>query len=220
MAAALQASRWRHARWFVVVPHPDDETLGAGALIAHSASKGLLAGIAFLTDGTGSHPVGTPRLAVIRRGEARAALRRLGAAHAQVDWLNWRDAHPHAPGSAAFESEARHLAQQLRRRRVEAIAVSDASDSHCDHVAAFALAAQAVRRARRHIALFSYHVWSPPHPRRRYLRTPPMASGRRRQALCAHRSQLTPRLGDGFRLPRDRLAMPPHDLLGLYEMRR
>ncbi|MFL9841891.1 PIG-L family deacetylase [Sphingomonas sp. ST-64] len=215
MAAALQASRWRRARWFVLAPHPDDETLGAGALIAHSARAGRLAGIAFLTDGAASHPAGTPRLAIIRRCEARAALRRLGAAHAPVDWLNWRDAHPHAPGSPAFEREALRLAAQLRRRRVGAIAVSDADDGHSDHVAAFALAAHAVRLARRRIALFSYHVWSPRDPRRRYFRTPPMPSGRRRHALCAHRSQLTPRLGEGFRLARDRLAMPPHDLLGL-----
>ena len=219
-APPLLASRWRRARWLVLAPHPDDETLGAGALIAHAAAKGRLAAIAYLTDGTGSHPPGTLRLAATRRAEARAALRRLGAGDTHIAWLNWRDAHPHAPDSPAFARDALLLAAQLRQRQVDAIAVTDAREGHCDHVAAFALASAAIRRTRRRIALFAYHVWSPRDPGDRYLRTPPMLAGRRRHALCAHRSQLTPRLGDGFRLPRTRLAMPSCDLLGLREANR
>jgi len=216
----LLASRWRRARWLVVAPHPDDETLGAGALIAHAAAGRRLAAVVYLTDGTGSHPPGTPRLAIIRRDEARTALRRLGAGDTRITWLNWPDAHPHALGSTAFGRDARRLSAELRRRRVEAIAVTDASEDHCDHVAAFGLAMAAIRHARRRIALFAYHVWSPTDRQRHYLRTPPMLAGQRRHALRAHRSQLTSRLGDGFRLPRARLAMPSFDLLALCETGR
>lgn len=51
------------ARWLIVAPDPDDETLGAGALIHETAARRQLAGIAYLTDGTGSHPHGTPESA-------------------------------------------------------------------------------------------------------------------------------------------------------------
>lgn len=215
--APLLASRWRRARWLVLAPHADDETLGAGALIAHAAGAGRLAGLVYLTDGTGSHPPGTPRLAAIRRREAQTALRRLGAGDTPIAWLDWRDAYPHAPGSATFNREARRLAAVMRWRRVDAVAVTDASEAHCDHAAAFALASGAILHAKRHIALFAYHVWSPLDRQRQYLRTPPMLVGLRRQALCDHRSQLTVRLGDGFRLPRARLMMPSSDLLVLRE---
>ena len=215
--APLLTSRWRRARWLVLAPHADDETLGAGALIAHAAGAERLAGLVYLTDGTGSHPPGTPRLATIRRAEAQTALRRLGAGDTPIAWLGWRDAHPHTPGSVAFDKEAQRLAAIMRRLRVGAVAVTDASEAHCDHAAAFALASGALRHAKRGIALFAYHVWSPLDRQRQYFRTPPMLVGRRRQALCAHRSQLTGRLGNGFRLPGARLAMPPSDLLALVE---
>jgi LmbE family N-acetylglucosaminyl deacetylase len=44
-------------RPFVVLsPHPDDETLGAGGLIAGARSRGEVVDIIVVTDGSGSHP--------------------------------------------------------------------------------------------------------------------------------------------------------------------
>lgn len=214
-AEPLSSSRWRRARWLVLAPHPDDETLGAGALIAHAAADGRLAAVAYLTDGTGSHPPGTPRIAAVRRSEARTALRRLGAGDVPVDWIGWRDAHPHQPESRAFARAAERLAAGLRRRRIDAIAVSDLTESHCDHVAAYRLAAAALGLARRPIGLFAYHVWSSAPPAFRRFATPPFAAGRRRLALAAHRSQLSPRMGAGFRLPMEKRRMGPRDILTL-----
>lgn len=211
----LARSRWARARWLVLAPHPDDETLGAGALIANAAAHGRLGGIAFLTDGTGSHPPGTPRVAATRRAEARSAIRRLGDAQVPIDWIGWRDAHPHAADSATFLRDAARLAAWLRHRRIDAIAVADHTESHCDHVAAYRLAEAAVRLARRRIALFAYHVWSAAPTTARRVATPPIALGRRRHALRAHRSQLSPSLGDGFRVPREKLRMAACDVLTL-----
>ena len=42
---ALERSPWRSARWLVIAPHADDETLGAGALIHQAAEAGRLAGV-------------------------------------------------------------------------------------------------------------------------------------------------------------------------------
>lgn len=211
----LLTSRWRRARWLVLAPHPDDETLGAGALIAHAACTRRLAGIIFLTDGTGSHPADTPRLAAVRRSEARHAIRRLGAKSVTTKWMGWRDAHPFATGSARFERDALRLAAVIRRERVDAIAVSDRTDSHCDHVAAYDLAWAAAGLARRTTAVFGYHVWSVVPAAGPRFATPPMRTGHRRQALCAHRSQLSPVLGRGFQIPRERLRMPPRDIFTL-----
>ena len=214
-AEPLVQSRWAQARWLVLAPHPDDETLGTGALITHCAAKGRLGGIVFLTDGTGSHPEGTPRVAATRRKEARNAVGRLGAKAIPTIWMGWRDAHPHPTDSKAFARGADRLAALLRWHRIDAIAVSDKSEAHCDHVAAYRLAEAALRRARRRIALFAYHVWSEAPRRARRIATPAMPVRQRRHALLAHRSQLSPVIGEGFRLPSEKLNVAAQDVLTL-----
>lgn len=213
-------SPWAKARWLVLAPHPDDETLGAGALIAHTAACGRLGGIVYLTDGTGSHPASTPRVAATRRAEALNAIRRLGAGNVAVDWIGWPDACPHPPASLAFARDAAWLAALLRRRRIDAIAVADRTESHCDHVAAYHLAEAAAHIAGRRVSLFAYHVWSKAPVGVRRIATPPMAPGRRRHALRAHRSQMTSLLGEGFRLPPETVRMASADILTLRRMGR
>jgi N-acetylglucosamine malate deacetylase 1 len=214
-AETLLRSRWSQARWLILAPHPDDETLGAGALIAHCATRDRLGAIVFLTNGAGSHPEGTPRIAITRRKEARHAIGRLNAAAAPAIWMGWRDAHPHPIDSQAFSRDADRLAAFIRRSRIDAIAVSDYSETHCDHVAAYRLAKAATRRAKRPVTLFAFHVWSDPPPFARRIATPAMPVGRRRHALLAHRSQMSPIMGNGFRLPREMLRMPARDILTL-----
>lgn len=219
-AEPLARSRWARARWLVLAPHPDDETLGAGALIAHCAANDRLAGIVFLTDGTGSHPENTPRVAATRRREARHAIRRMSVKAIHTVWMGWRDAHPNPTDSKAFIRDACRLAALLRWHRINAIAVSDESDRHCDHVAAYRLAEAASQGARRPVALFTYHVWSEAPRRARRIATPAMAIGKRRHALRAHRSQMSPVIGEGFRLPREMLRMTARDVLTLRKDRR
>ncbi len=220
-AERLTKSVWSRARWLVVAPHPDDETLGAGALIAEAAARRRLGGVVYVTDGTGSHALGTPRLASIRRLEARTAVHRLTPRRVAIDRIGWQDAHPPAPGDARFDRDAGRLGALLRRRRIDAIAVTGPGERHCDHVAAFRLAEAAIRRGRRRVALFAYPVWGEPTVTcRRRLRTGPLAPGVRRRALAAHRSQLSLAYGDGFRLARSKRVMPPADVLFLQESNR
>lgn len=66
----------------VVAPHPDDETLGCGGLVAHLARSGAPVHTIFLTDGEASHPAHPlllpPELARRRKDEALSALAALG----------------------------------------------------------------------------------------------------------------------------------------------
>ncbi|WP_454886657.1 PIG-L deacetylase family protein [Sphingomonas oryzagri] len=216
IASRLSSSVWHNARWLVIAPHPDDETLGAGALIAETARDRRLGGIVYLTDGTGSHPPDTRRLAVARRREAGHALRRLGGVGLAIYYLGWQDAHPHPTGSPAYLRDVLRLAAWARARRIDAIAVTDRDEHHCDHVAAYHLARAAISAARRPMALFSYHVWGdPPGEHVQRFRTSAVLPGRRRHALRAHRSQLSPLFGDGFRLDVTKQRMPATDTLSL-----
>jgi LmbE family N-acetylglucosaminyl deacetylase len=61
----------------IIAPHPDDETLGAGGLIARQRMRNLDIMVAAVTDGENCYP-GSLGLAEIRRGEQEGALQRLG----------------------------------------------------------------------------------------------------------------------------------------------
>ncbi len=220
-AEYLERSMWRRARWLVISPHPDDETIGVGSLVAQSAALGLLGGVFYLNDGTGSHPEGTTGLASARRKEARQALRRLAGRSVSMHWLGWQDARPPARSSLAFRNDAARLGGLMRRKAIDAVAVTDPSESHCDHVAAYFLARAAIGTSCRSISLFTYHVWSDPtSDATRRIRTRPMAAGLRRRALQAHRSQLSPAFGEGFRLPAAMRSMAGVDTLYLRNGKR
>ena len=45
-----------NAPMLILAPHPDDETLGCGGLIAAASAAGHPPFVLVLTDGTGSHP--------------------------------------------------------------------------------------------------------------------------------------------------------------------
>jgi N-acetylglucosamine malate deacetylase 1 len=219
-ARPLARSAIASARWLVLAPHADDETLGCGALIADAASRNALAGVVVLTDGVGSHshdgPSSRARLIAARRHEASLAVRRLAGPNALKPlFLDWPDAHPHAAGALAFERSRRTLVALCRQRRVDVLAVTARHEPHCDHEAAYLLARAVAATALRPLRLLEYVVWAdePPNVGYRAVRTPPMLPGLRDRALAAHRSQITPQFGDGFRLSEAKRRMPAFDLL-------
>ena len=205
-------------RWLILAPHADDETLGAGALIAQSARAGLFAGLIYLTDGSGSHAEPVGNLITVRKREAATALRRLAGREAPPPlYLGWKDAAPAQQGSRAFDRAAQTLAALCRRKRIDALAVTALHEPHCDHAAAAQLAYAIQKYAKRAMIVAEYLVWSeaPAARSHRTLSTAPMLAGQRRHALSAHRSQLTPSHGPGFRLPMERRRMPTRDTLYL-----
>lgn len=207
----------RH-RWLVLAPHPDDETLGAGALIAHASKTGMLKAVVYLTDGGGSHPVrGTARKRLVqeRCREAWRAIQRLSGRQARRPiHLGWRDAQPHTPDSPKFLDTLACLTSLVRRRRITAIAVTSLDDPHCDHQVAARLAHACAATPGVAARIYEYGIWTDTPPRRVICyRTPPVSTGKRRAALQCHRSQLTGAFGNGFRLPREFRTMPAADLL-------
>lgn len=218
-ARAMAPPRTQRGRLLVLAPHPDDETLGAGALIRQSADEGWYAGTVYLTDGGASHPGrvegARARLVQTRRREARCALSRLiGRSVPLPLLLGWRDAEPAERGSARWRATLRRLHGYCRRHRVGRIAVSAITDAHCDHVAAARLARDVAALSGNAIGVFEYRIWSQRPENARWLwRSKPLAPGIRRRALAAHRSQCSAALGPGFRLPFTIGWTPRADLL-------
>jgi LmbE family N-acetylglucosaminyl deacetylase len=203
----------------VLAPHPDDESLGCGGLIAECVASARPPTILFLTDGTGSHPKSveypSDRLRALRQQEAIAAVGALGASADSIHFLDQKDTAAPIEGPA-FDAV---IAMIVRAAPASATAIVAPwrHDPHCDHEAA-ALMAEHVARLR-NLRLVSYPVWGWTLPPAIEIDAPPRAGWRldiarhlpaKRRAIGAHRSQFGAIITDdptGFQLPPHLLAI-------------
>jgi LmbE family N-acetylglucosaminyl deacetylase len=203
----------------VLAPHPDDESLGFGGLIAGAVEQRTEVHVAVLTDGAASHPGSRTyppeRLKRLREAETCAAAAELGVDADRVVFLAAPDAA--APtGGPAFELLVGRLEQIIADRRIRLLLTTWRHDPHCDHAAA-ALLAAAVARATG-VRSLAAPVWGWTLAEDHRLPGPIPAAMRlditahlaaKRRAITAHVSQTTDLIGDsadGFRIQPDFLA--------------
>ena len=199
----------------ILAPHPDDESLGCGGLIALCVAAGRMPLVVVLTDGAGSHPNSREfppnRLRAERAAEVRQAVACLGLPPERLVLLDQPDtAAPHdGPGFAAVLARLIGLIQQ--EPACTTILAPWLHDPHCDHVAASLLATAAAESAGiRHLA---FPVWGWTLPAETAIQARPVEGFRlniaamldaKRAAVQAHRSQYGELITDdpdGFRLP-------------------
>lgn len=150
-------------RVVVVAPHPDDESLGCGGLIAALAQERRRVLVVFITDGGASH-LGSAtwsraRLARRRRREGLTALRRLGLNEADAVFLGLRDADMPSPGSAAYVRAVGRMATVFRTFHPDLALLPWRRDPHCDHRAAWAMASSALASLRPAPDRLEYAIW-------------------------------------------------------------
>ncbi|MBM7474854.1 bifunctional PIG-L family deacetylase/class I SAM-dependent methyltransferase [Curtobacterium herbarum] len=193
-------------RVLVVAPHPDDETLGAGGLIAAAADAGLPVHVVLVSRGEGSHPdsptTSPEDLSVRRAEEFRTALLAL---HPTVTWsvLDVPDGGLREQPETLADALADHLSAEADppgAGRTLVVAPWQ-GDGHRDHRVAGEVAARLVADTP-DVDLLAYPVWAwhwddpvaPALPLAR-LRALPLSSAvldRKRRALDAHASQVRP----------------------------
>ena len=183
-----------HDRLLVVAAHPDDETLGAGGLVATALDAGLEVEVLVATAGEASHPRSStsPReLAQLRRAE-------LGEAMAALGGPRWSCLDLPDGDLATHEAALRH---ELARR-VDAgaartlLAAPWVGDRHPDHEAAGRAAAEVARAFG--ATLLHYPVWfwqwgTPAHvpwDRAVVLPLPRPVRHAKQEALSCYRSQV------------------------------
>jgi LmbE family N-acetylglucosaminyl deacetylase len=134
----------------VVAPHPDDETLGCGGLIADLTGAGISVRILVVSDGRASHPVSG--MAAVREAEAAQAATILGC-----DDLVWAGL-PDGGLSVLHDEITRWIRRCLPAE--SCLLMPRFGDGHSDHDAV-ALAAREVQRSRTpHGPSMTYGVWS------------------------------------------------------------
>ncbi|WP_375453567.1 PIG-L deacetylase family protein [uncultured Methylobacterium sp.] len=214
-------------RGFVVVaPHPDDESLGCGGLIAEGRARGLPVRLVVISDGCGSHPNSRlyppARLRTLREAETLRAAAELGLASEHVAFLRLPDAHVPSRNEPA-EAAARTVAATARGIGADAVFVTWRHDPHCDHAAAADIVGLA-RPLMPGLRAFAYPVWGWTLPPGREVGPAPAGfrldveahRAAKRRAVAAHASQTTGLIADdpeGFRLSHDMIE----HLCGRYE---
>lgn len=140
-----------------VAPHPDDEVLGPGGLMARLADLGRRVGSVVLTRGESSTPEASGPIAECRRDESRRAARVLGVPGPL--FLRWSDR-----GLIYGEALIADLRAVVEEFRAQVLLLPALSEPHPDHqVAALVGMAVAQRCETVHTVLF-YEVGAPMHP--------------------------------------------------------
>ncbi len=187
----------------VLAPHPDDESLGCGALLRAAARAGRRVAVVVVTDGRRSHPsspsVGPAKLARLRSLEVRAALAALHPDIALIE-LGYGDCDaPRRPPETAAATTA--IVAAVDAAGASALLTAWRGDPHRDHVATADLARR-VLALRPGLRLWSYPIWGRFAPARaaapeRIVRFD--AAGHRAaktSAIACHRTQMTRLIDD------------------------
>ena len=206
---------WTHTVLFA--PHPDDESLGCGGLIALLRRRQQPVTVIFTSDGAMSHPNSrrydrAARVA-LREREAREACAELGVATEHVRFLRYPDtAVPrlHQPG---FDSAATRITKLLEDLAPSHVLIPWRRDPHCDHRATWELCREATSclTAPPHWVEYPIWMWNASRPEDLPQEDEVIAwrvdvsaeLPRKWRAIDRHRSQLTGLIDDdpdGFRL--------------------
>ena len=159
--AALAAGAARQpGTVLVLAPHPDDESLGCGGLIATACASGMPPVVVILTDGCRSHPNSrthpAERLRQLRESETMAAAKHLGLPEERIVFMGFADAAAPVAGPR-FDDAVTALTMLIRDYGCPTVLTTWRHDPHCDHAAAAAIAAAACRITG--AELFAYPVW-------------------------------------------------------------
>ncbi len=217
----------------VVAPHPDDESLGCGGLIAAARAEGRDVRLVVVSDGCGSHTHSAlyppEKLRTLREDETRRAVAVLGMDPARVTFLRLPDAHVPSEGHRA-DAAALAVAEAARACAASAVFVTWRHDPHCDHKAAAAIVGLA-RPRMPGVRIYEYPVWGWTLPPETEVGGTPQGlrldvsafSAIKAKAVYAHESQTTDLIHDdptGFRLEPamiDRLCGPSERFVAVTE---
>lgn len=202
----------------VFAPHPDDESLGCGGLLALLARASIRVNVVIMTDGIGSHrnsrQFPSHRLREIRKQEAIESLETLGVSRDSILFLDLPDEYLPDSTMSGFDDAVDAVQWGLRHQsKPETLVVPWRRDGHGDHEATWHIVRAAADRIRYRGRWLEYPVWldelgGPDHyPREDEMRLTELdisdVRSQKCQAIRCHRSQTTDLINDdptGFRI--------------------
>ena len=154
----------------VIAPHPDDETIGCGGLLALMARDGHAADVVFVTDGGASHKshatLTSRALIEMRREEARAAIGILGVDWKRVSFLNSADGELANLDEIQRHSLRDKIAARVTETKADSIFLPIRTDGSSEHEAAFAIVKSALGAIGSTARVFEFPIWARWNPLR------------------------------------------------------
>ncbi len=142
-------------RTIIIAPHPDDEVIGCGGLIARRVDEGRPPHIVIMTGGEGSHrgccSIPSDEIKTARRGLTRKALATLGVPESHIHELDYPDgnidiSHPQTGRLKALLSEL----------KPEAVFVPHWGEGWPDHIKTAHIIKEIASKG---IEIWEYCVW-------------------------------------------------------------
>ena len=209
----------------VVAPHPDDESIACGGLIALLARRSVVVNVIVVTDGCGSHPNSSDyppaRLAKLRAEETLSALTHLGVEERCLWFCGLPDRFVPTEGVPGFTAAVDQALGLICRLSPKTLVLPSARDAHGDHRAAAAIWRHAARLAPNPPWMLEYVVWPNAEPPGIVAVTFELGIAEvlplKQRAVAEHRSQRGLVImddPDGFVLPANLLARAsaPHEV--------
>ena len=153
---------WGNGGIVVIAPHPDDEILGCGALIAAMVAHNRPVWVMYMTDGGASTPdlddTARAQLVEQRQNEAMAGLECLGVRPSAAIFVGAPDGFLARSGDHLRNAKSK-LDDLLQQGTISSVLVTSSHDGHLDHKAACDFAVDAMSFWLE-IRLFTYPVSS------------------------------------------------------------
>ncbi|QJD95068.1 PIG-L family deacetylase [Mucilaginibacter robiniae] len=147
----------------VIAPHQDDESLGCGGTIALLRQAGLPVHVAFVSDGSLSHPNSkkypTEKRIALREQEALAALQILGINNNQVTFMHLPDGSVPFNGDPQFTGAVNQMQQLLLDIKPQTILLPWRRDPHTDHRATWQIVDEAINETGISARQLEYLIW-------------------------------------------------------------
>ncbi len=169
-------------RMMIVAPHPDDDVIGLGGLMALRPEEVI--SVVYVTNGDRGDPGrGREETAAVRREEAVNATELLGVDGGRLSFLDFPDGRLKDTGAAR---EA--LEEAIKNARPHCLFLPFFIDNHPDHISTVKIVAGVIERCRFETGMWCYETWSALVPNRLVDITPVIDDKVR--AVGAHQSQI------------------------------
>ncbi|MGC1473803.1 MAG: PIG-L family deacetylase [Psychroserpens sp.] len=146
----------------VLVPHPDDESLGCGGLIAMLRIRATPVTLIFVTDGSASHTSLThppDKLGALREKEALEACSVLGVEREDVHFLREKDSGLDGYTPSRIHSLVERIAEIFNQCACRTLVVPWRRDPHPDHRMVYRLGERMSSTVSRKPRLMEYPIW-------------------------------------------------------------
>ena len=147
----------------VFAPHPDDESLACGGLIALLRSLNHSVHITFVSDGSMSHPgsrkYSPALLSKLRAGEAVSALALLNVPARQVFFLKFKDGSVPHINNPGFKQAVKTVSGHIKEIQPNTIVLPWRRDTHTDHRACWQIVNDALSLSGIKVLALEYPLW-------------------------------------------------------------